>query len=49
MAKKKSKKKARPKAKKPTKQDKSPDGRGERPSDPNEFAKWLVDRTTSLN
>jgi hypothetical protein len=22
------------------------DGRGERPSDPNEFAKWLVDQAT---
>lgn len=23
-----------------------PDGRGDRPEDPNEFAKWLLDQTT---
>lgn len=25
--------------------DESPDGRGERPTDPNELAKWIVEQT----
>ncbi len=27
----------------------APDGRGPRPTDPNELAKWIVDQTTSEN
>jgi hypothetical protein len=46
MAKKKSKKTTKRKTKKAKKRYKSPDGLGERPTDPIEFAKWLVDRTT---
>jgi len=45
--------KKKPKAKKPKRKTAKkstkrtpPDGRGERPTDPNEFAKWLVERTT---
>jgi len=26
-----------------------PDGRGPRPTDPNELAKWIVDQTTGAN
>jgi hypothetical protein len=33
-----------PEPKKPEQE--PPDGRGERPTDPNELAKWIVDQTT---
>ena len=35
-----------PKPKKAEK-DEPPDGRGERPTDPNELTKWVVDQTTT--
>ncbi len=35
----------KPNEKRPA-QDQPPDGRGERPTDPNELAKWIVDQTT---
>jgi len=51
-----SKKKPKPKAVKkktakklPGKRTESPDWRGNRPSDPNQFAKWIVDQTTNID
>jgi hypothetical protein len=44
---KKRKPKAKPKRKPFNRTDDARKGRGKPPTDPNEFAKWLVDRTTS--
>lgn len=30
----------------PMPEEQPPDGRGQRPSDPNELAKWIIDQTT---